>query len=39
MQTELVHTLGRPFLDIKITCNQDGSLSTSMYHKPTFWGR
>ena len=36
MESESDHTL--PFLDIKITRNQDGSLSTSMYRKPTFSG-
>ena len=36
VESESDHTL--PFLDIKITRNQDGSLSTSMYRKPTFSG-
>ena len=36
METESDHTL--PFLDIKITRNQDGSFFTTTYRKPTFSG-
>ena len=36
VETESDHTL--PFLDIKITCNQNRSFSTTMYRKPTFSG-
>ena len=36
METKSDHTL--PSFDIKITQNQDGSSSTSVYRKPTFSG-